>query len=148
MNSGGLEETMVNNRGLGETIVNNAGESMIKTEVFEEEPGQNDSSNMLPCNLCPRSYSSTEGLRRHRITHTAEDGKPFACLACDKKYSRKDKLNLHVKNNHSQFLNVKSEETKERFGCDQCEKTFSRKDILQRHIKKYPYANAGSSFLL
>jgi len=109
------------------------GGQIVKTELIEQEPSE---SLAFPCSECPKSYSSSEGLRRHRITHTAEDGKPFGCLVCGKRYSRKDKLSAHMKNVHNQFMNgPKVDESKERFPCDQCDKTFSRKDILQRHAR-------------
>ena len=104
---------------------------VVKTEMVEPSDSLG-----YPCPECAKSYSSTEGLRRHRITHTAEDGKPFVCLVCGKRYSRKDKLSVHMKNIHNQYMNgPRNDDSKERFPCDQCDKTFSRKDILQRHAR-------------
>lgn len=52
----------------------------------------------------------------------------LSCEECGKIYSRKDKLNDHVKRVHA-------EEKPASFSCDQCKKYFTRKDSLQRHIR-------------
>lgn len=115
------------------------GETIVKTEIIEQAVKIN-TNNQFSCSECSKSYLSAEGLRRHKITHTAEDGKPFECLLCGKRFSRTDKLNLHMKKSHG---DDKSEETKERFPCDQCEKTFARKETLKRHSRNIHHVMLG-----
>lgn len=47
----------------------------------------------LECEMCGRKMSSRCLLRRHKATHQAI--KPFKCLICDKRYTRKDHLKTH-----------------------------------------------------
>ena len=34
------------------------------------------------CNQCNKTFSSRDKLTRHKIQHTASDGKPFKCEEC------------------------------------------------------------------
>ena len=55
----------------------------------------------FPCNQCDNSYSSRDKLTRHKIQHTAADGKPFRCEECPERFSRKDAMVRHVKRQHN-----------------------------------------------
>ena len=48
----------------------------------------------LLCSLCDKEYSTSDGLKRHKLTHTSSDGKPFQCRMCENRYTRQDKLSL------------------------------------------------------
>jgi len=98
----------------------------------------NESTNepSFPCNECGNVYQSAEAMRRHLVTHSAPDGKPFACFACEKRYSRKDKLAHHLRTIHDEQLPPKSNaDIGDRFSCDHCDSNFARKDGLNRHIR-------------
>jgi len=124
-------------------LVQDLDSSFRETEASESKPPsekkpklQNNAENQ--CSNCDNKYSTPDGLRRHMLTHTVEDGKPFACLICEKKFTRKDKLNLHFKKAHTGYVPIQSmADDKERLECNECGKTFSRQDTLTRHTKNF-----------
>lgn len=74
------------------------------------------------CELCQKSYSRSNSLRRHLLVHTGE--KAYACDLCDKKFSIKSYLTAHRK--------IHSGETP--FGCTLCFKQFNRVSNLRAHM--------------
>ena len=56
------------------------------------------------CNLCGKSFSYVESLKRHRDGHNQK----FECNACPKVYPIKDCLSRHVKNCHPDLRNTDS----------------------------------------
>jgi len=100
----------------------------------------NDAGSKLPklkpkCGFCGKMFPDNYMLNRHMMTHTGE--KPFACDQCEKSYSRKDKLKVHLNTVHQISLtnSSKKEPIEKSFACDQCEKVFSRKHKLKYHQK-------------
>jgi uncharacterized Zn-finger protein len=51
---------------------------------------QND--RQYKCDQCPRSFARNGDLKRHKRIHSA--AKPFPCGHCEKRFSRKDTLNV------------------------------------------------------
>ena len=47
------------------------------------------------CALCSKSFLNSEGLEKHRRSHTGE--KPYTCTSCNKSYSRYKNLVKHLK---------------------------------------------------
>ena len=74
------------------------------------------------CELCFKSYSRSNSLRRHLLVHTGE--KSYECDLCDKKFSIKSYLTAHRK--------IHSGETP--FGCTFCLKQFNRVSNLRAHM--------------
>ena len=56
----------------------------------------------VSCQKCPKVLSNKHKLAMHNQTAHSKV-KPFECKFCDHKASRRDNLNTHVKNNHSQI---------------------------------------------
>ncbi|KAJ7688622.1 hypothetical protein B0H17DRAFT_839972, partial [Mycena rosella] len=50
---------------------------------------------ICPIFSCGRLFKHMEHLRWHLRTHTME--RPFACPRCNKRFSRSDNLNQHVR---------------------------------------------------
>lgn len=53
------------------------------------------------CNQCDKTFSSRDKLTRHKIQHTASDGKPFKCEECPERFTRKDAMVRHLKRQHT-----------------------------------------------
>jgi len=53
------------------------------------------------CDQCDKIFSSRDKLTRHKIQHTASDGKPFGCEDCPERFTRKDAMVRHMKRQHS-----------------------------------------------
>ncbi|XP_017853778.2 LOW QUALITY PROTEIN: zinc finger protein 252 [Drosophila busckii] len=53
------------------------------------------------CNACQKVFSSLNGLRQHRITHTLE--RRYNCNICERVYKRRNGLSQHVKGYHLQL---------------------------------------------
>lgn len=78
------------------------------------------------CHICCKVFLSRAGLKKHLPNH---EEKKFECkMGCDKKFSRKNKLDRHHKTVHA---------TSTDFTCprDGCEKAYRRKDTLNEHIQ-------------
>ena len=53
------------------------------------------------CNQCDKTFSSRDKLTRHKIQHTASDGKPFKCEECPERFTRKDAMVRHHRRQHA-----------------------------------------------
>ena len=58
------------------------------------------SSSSHQCMECGKIYSSNSALKTHLFIHTGE--RPFGCNQCEKMFRRKDGLDLHTRNRHSE----------------------------------------------
>ncbi|EUC46140.1 hypothetical protein COCMIDRAFT_93640 [Bipolaris oryzae ATCC 44560] len=81
------------------------------------------------CPMCSQRFNRPCRLETHMRSHNKE--RPFACteLGCDKTFPRKDHLQRHLKNAHSDPA------TERTFVCDwnDCGKSFTSNGRLQRH---------------
>jgi uncharacterized Zn-finger protein len=73
---------------------------------------------------CHKSFSRKFNLNAHLCCHLPQ--KPFVCVECPLKFSRRHDLTRHVKSKH--FL-------KSYGPCRDCDAMFSRSDAYQRHLR-------------
>lgn len=78
----------------------------------------------LHCNKCKKPFNSLSTLKRHKMIH--KNVKPYTCDNCNKVYTRKDSLVVHIRSKH----------TGERpYKCNICNKSYFENSVLIRHKK-------------
>ncbi|XP_076019323.1 uncharacterized protein LOC143010713 [Genypterus blacodes] len=77
----------------------------------------------FPCSVqgCDRRFSRSDELNRHVRIHTGQ--KPFQCAICARSFSRSDHLTTHTRTHTGE----------KPFSCDVCGKRFARSDERKRH---------------
>lgn len=83
------------------------------------------------CTVCGLEMRHGGHLKQHMKIHTGE--KAFACPVCDRKFTLKFNMNLHLKNSHgatnenSQSVNI--------LECTICSVSFDQGSKLKTHLK-------------
>lgn len=103
----------------------------VKTGVHSEV----DSTKPNVCTECGKGFSRKSDLKRHISTHSGE--RPFSCMKCDFKTSRKDFLKVHERKKHdSNFVKP--------VVCQMCGKRFALNSQLKIHMRvhngEHPYS--------
>ncbi|XP_035897030.1 protein suppressor of hairy wing isoform X2 [Anopheles stephensi] len=88
-------------------------------------------SDAFPCCYCNAKCSTQEILDEHLKTH--DEGKPYACMACGKDFTRRYHLDRHEK--HTKCGIVPKEV--EVLPCEVCGKEFTRIDNLREHLRSH-----------
>jgi len=75
------------------------------------------------CEKCDKAYTQKSSLSVHMRTHTGE--RPYKCESCGKTFIRKGDLIVHIRSH-----------TREKpYKCNLCHKTFTQRSDLFRHIR-------------
>ncbi|XP_055616190.1 zinc finger protein 771-like [Toxorhynchites rutilus septentrionalis] len=79
----------------------------------------------LKCEMCEKTFSSKLGLKVHVRAHTGE--RPYSCPHCQKPFKDRSTLVVHIRNH-----------TGERpYPCPHCPKAFKRPTALKNHIRTH-----------
>lgn len=112
----------------------------LSDEEFERHKGLDDSKTQdsnLPdatgnqkkkpkvyeCEFCERTFSRSNHLVQHELTHTKDE--PFHCDYCNKGFWYKNSLIGHIKQNHTGDVN---------FTCEECGRGFFQRSEFMRHL--------------
>eukprot|EP00045_Choanoeca_perplexa_P012716 m.140719 g.140719 ORF g.140719 m.140719 type:complete len:401 (+) comp16112_c0_seq2:2064-3266(+) len=79
---------------------------------------------LYKCPQCSRSFKHRSLLKRHARTHGTAFA--FSCTKCERKFHRKDGLDVHLLAAHSDG---------KLFACDQCENSYNHRSSLRRHLR-------------
>ena len=105
----------------------------------------------LYCRFCQKSYLSKSAIYKHQKNYCSAarllQGKQpipkklkklqeYPCSQCQRVFDRKGKLNMHIKNKHTDALD---------HYCNQCGKKFKRIDFFQKHVEKCEVSNNAAS---
>ncbi|XP_071445658.1 zinc finger protein 883-like [Hetaerina americana] len=102
-----------------------------------------DEGKPFGCGICSKRFARSNKLVQHIRTHTGE--RPFVCEICGRAFNRKDKLSLHRKTHN----------TDKPYQCPTCGKAFCRSDYLLQHRKSnhpdeeiphFPCTECGAAF--
>ena len=79
------------------------------------------------CDICGKSYTSSQTLIDHKMKHSESDNKPWKCKepGCIQAYAESQKLRLHRKKAHTKKEDM--------IQCGYCEKEFVFKTRLRHH---------------
>ncbi|XP_046677122.1 zinc finger protein 723-like isoform X2 [Homalodisca vitripennis] len=81
-----------------------------------------DGQKLFQCRLCPKSYSFSSALSRHKAVHNTEL-RPHVCNMCKKGFADPEKLERHMRTHVSDQL----------FPCDICGRVFKALATFERH---------------
>ncbi|GAB0099162.1 hypothetical protein DMENIID0001_150080 [Sergentomyia squamirostris] len=115
------------------------------------------------CPNCPKTFMTIYRYKSHLVVHLPADEKKHICPQCGKAFSRKNNLQIHVrqtheemsylvcelcakmfknkhnylehKRNHHPSAGEKLRDPGPKLQCSMCEKSFSNKTLLRRHLK-------------
>ncbi|XP_023158475.1 zinc finger protein 600 [Ceratitis capitata] len=81
------------------------------------------------CDICPRSFSIANNLRRHQRTHDMNRERKYACSECDRTFFTEDVYRTHIK--------IHQSSRRPNFQCNHCDKAFMHKGSLTLHLQKH-----------
>lgn len=87
------------------------------------------------CDVCGRTYSSREGLRRHMRLHGTSEEHACPWNGCHRPFGSRSALNAHISRVH---------ESEKPFVCEQCGQRFGYKHLLERHARAHRESEANT----
>lgn len=120
----------------------------ILDNMYNREIELRKKQNSLMCDICLKTFKNKKYIARHMNNHK-ESVKRFPCTHCNKSYSRKEKLQFHIRDNHANITMPKQIEPKmvknvskpnkgkyirpEKV-CPHCDKKFSQASAVIKHL--------------
>ena len=94
------------------------------------------------CDMCSKSYSTSQTLKSHNLKHFSPDNRPWKCkeTGCTKAYSEPGILRFHIKMEHRKIQDM----TK----CENCHKEFAFNSQLKLHERQVHSLGEDDSVLL
>lgn len=80
------------------------------------------------CHLCSKRFFLKYEVQRHMVKH--DEGRPFQCVHCEKRFKTKSNLASHIKSVHNR-AEIKS------FPCSLCSCSYFHKRHLDYHMRKH-----------
>ena len=103
------------------------------------------------CRFCPKTFITVSGVYKHQknscsaarllkgkrvVPKKLRKVQEYPCPHCHKSFDRRGKLEIHIKNQHTDTLD---------HYCNHCGRKFKRRDHFQKHIEKCESANRNVS---
>ncbi len=123
---------------------------VIPTQILApSEPSQQTKPEGFTCPYCDKTFNGKGGsyyrYRHEKKMHREQPcsdrtfSAPFECTLCEKRFSQKANLNVHIKRKHSEVLTQKlcsTESLPKKFICQFCPKSFIKNYYKTRHEEK------------
>lgn len=87
-----------------------------------------DGQKLFQCRLCPKSYSFSSALSRHKAVHNTAL-RPYVCIVCKKGFAEPEKLERHTRTHL----------VDQTYHCDACGRVFKALATYERHLKTENY---------
>ena len=146
-------------------ICNKTFRTQMKKRIHYESVHMNKKK--IKCTKCPETFVDHFTRQKHLIDEHGENQKRYSCNECDKAFTRKFGLNVHVKRCHlvlrnfvctqCPFTSYTHHELNDHllthggpvssFECPVCKKVYNRKRSLAMHLKKHRNENINPAVM-
>ncbi|CAB3366191.1 Hypothetical predicted protein [Cloeon dipterum] len=122
------------------------GQKFISKATLRVHMKNHTGKKITVCEICGKTFRTCDALRQHKFVHMTDEEKKsvgFPCTMCDKKFSRRTKLEYHMRRHTGE----------RRFICTICSKSFHDSVRLKAHTerhsteKKFKCDECGSGFV-
>uniref|UniRef100_A0A9J2P2Z2 C2H2-type domain-containing protein n=1 Tax=Ascaris lumbricoides TaxID=6252 RepID=A0A9J2P2Z2_ASCLU len=114
--------------GSHDAILENSG--LQETSASDPQQNARNRRRLVCCSICGKAFGKCSDLVRHYRIHSGS--RPFSCNRCEKSFSLKSSLKLHLEN-HVREDNIDNYYTSAR--CPVCMKQLASAASLRRHMK-------------
>ncbi|KAF7989292.1 hypothetical protein HCN44_007966 [Aphidius gifuensis] len=87
------------------------------------------------CIICEKICNNNNDLHSHIKIHTEKN--PYSCFICNKSYTTKSSLNLHINDHSNDDNNIDESINNSIYNCQYCDKVFNHKNNYQCHLMSH-----------